>query len=92
MIWARPPRTRPPGFARFTALAAELRVLRGHAGRPLPDLVGEVERALGLDVEVAARPGATRPPRAPTWTRSRTRRPRSPMTRRSRRSARSSPT
>ena len=25
--------------------------------RPLPDLVGEVERALGLDIEVAARPG-----------------------------------
>ena len=25
--------------------------------RPLPDLVGEVERMLGLDIEVAARPG-----------------------------------
>lgn len=45
------------GHDRFAALAAELRVLRGHAGRPLPDLVGEVERTLGLDVEVAARPG-----------------------------------
>jgi DNA helicase-2/ATP-dependent DNA helicase PcrA len=45
------------GHARFTELAAELRALRGHAGRPLPDLVGEVERVLGLDVEVAARPG-----------------------------------
>jgi DNA helicase-2/ATP-dependent DNA helicase PcrA len=45
------------GHARFTEFAAELRMLRGHAGRPLPDLVGEVERALGLDVEVAARPG-----------------------------------
>ena len=44
------------GYARFTELAAELRALRGHAGRPLPDLVGEVERVLGLDVEVAARP------------------------------------
>jgi DNA helicase-2/ATP-dependent DNA helicase PcrA len=44
------------GFARFTALAAELRMLRGHTGRPLPDLVGEVERVLGLDVEVAAQP------------------------------------
>ncbi len=45
------------GYARFAALAAELRLLRGHAGRPLPELVGEVERALGLDIEVAARPG-----------------------------------
>jgi DNA helicase II / ATP-dependent DNA helicase PcrA len=45
-----------PGFARFGALAAELRMLRAHAGRPLPDLVGEVERVLGLDVEVAAQP------------------------------------
>jgi DNA helicase II / ATP-dependent DNA helicase PcrA len=46
------------GHARLAALAAELRALRGHAGRPLPELVGEVERALGLDIEVAARPGA----------------------------------
>ncbi len=45
------------GYARLTEFAAELRALRGHAGRPLPDLVAEVERALGLDVEVAARPG-----------------------------------
>jgi ATP-dependent DNA helicase UvrD/PcrA len=44
------------GYARFTALAAELRLLRTHAARPLPDLVGEVERVLGLDVEVAAQP------------------------------------
>ncbi len=46
------------GHARLAALAAELRALRGHAGRPLPELVGEVERALGLDIEVASRPGA----------------------------------
>jgi DNA helicase II / ATP-dependent DNA helicase PcrA len=45
-----------PGFTRFTALAAELRMLRAHTNRPLPDLVGEVERVLGLDVEVAAQP------------------------------------
>jgi DNA helicase II / ATP-dependent DNA helicase PcrA len=44
------------GFARFSALAAELRALRAHVDRPLPDLVGEVERVLGLDVEVAAQP------------------------------------
>jgi ATP-dependent DNA helicase UvrD/PcrA len=43
-------------YQRFTALAAELRALRGHVSRPLPDLVGEVERVLGLDIEVAAQP------------------------------------
>ncbi len=48
----------PTGHARLAALASELRALRGHAGRPLPELVGEVERSLGLDIEVAARPGA----------------------------------
>ncbi|MBV9095065.1 MAG: PD-(D/E)XK nuclease family protein, partial [Streptosporangiaceae bacterium] len=47
----------PAGYARMRALAAELRRLRGHVGRPLPDLAQEVERALGLDIEVAARPG-----------------------------------
>jgi DNA helicase II / ATP-dependent DNA helicase PcrA len=46
------------GYARLAALAAELRSLRGHAGRPLHELVGEVERTLGLDIEVASRPGA----------------------------------
>ncbi|HUZ51814.1 MAG TPA: ATP-dependent DNA helicase [Streptosporangiaceae bacterium] len=47
------------GYERLSALAAELRTLRRHVGRPLPELVTEVERALGLDVEVAARPGAS---------------------------------
>jgi DNA helicase II / ATP-dependent DNA helicase PcrA len=45
------------GYARLTVLATELRTLRAHAARPLADLVGEVERALSLDIEVAARPG-----------------------------------
>lgn len=45
------------GYARLLALAAELRGLRRHVGRPLQELVIEVERVLGLDVEVAARPG-----------------------------------
>jgi DNA helicase-2/ATP-dependent DNA helicase PcrA len=44
------------GHQRFAALAAELRALRAHVSRPLPDLVGEVERTLGLDIEVAAQP------------------------------------
>jgi DNA helicase-2/ATP-dependent DNA helicase PcrA len=48
----------PAGHARLSALAAELRTMRGHAARPLADLVGEVERTLSLDIEVAARPGA----------------------------------
>jgi DNA helicase-2/ATP-dependent DNA helicase PcrA len=43
-------------YQRFSALAAELRALRAHVSRPLPDLVGEVERTLGLDIEVAAQP------------------------------------
>ena len=40
------------------ALAGELRRLRAHVGRPLADLAAEAERVLGLDIEVAARPGA----------------------------------
>jgi DNA helicase II / ATP-dependent DNA helicase PcrA len=47
----------PAGYARLSTLAAELRNMRAHAARPLADLVGEVERTLGLDIEVAARPG-----------------------------------
>jgi len=46
------------GYARLTTLAAELRMLRGHVARPLAELVTEVERTLGLDIEVASRPGA----------------------------------
>ena len=46
------------GYGRMAALGAELRALRGHAGRPLAELVTEVERTLGLDIEVASRPGA----------------------------------
>ena len=53
----RPGRLFGAGHGRLAALAAELRELRSRVARPLPDLVGEVERALGLDIEVAARPG-----------------------------------
>ncbi|RCV48904.1 ATP-dependent helicase, partial [Marinitenerispora sediminis] len=45
------------GHARLSRLSEELRGLRRLVGQPLPDLVTEVERALGLDIEVAARPG-----------------------------------
>jgi DNA helicase II / ATP-dependent DNA helicase PcrA len=48
----------PAGYARMHALAGELRRLRAHVGRPLADLAAEAERVLGLDIEVAARPGA----------------------------------
>jgi DNA helicase-2/ATP-dependent DNA helicase PcrA len=45
------------GYARLSALATETRRLREHVTRPLADLIAEVERALSLDIEVAARPG-----------------------------------
>ena len=80
----------PAGHARFRALGGELRALRGQLSRPLPDLIGEVERTLGLDIEVASRPVPTRCPPAPTWTPSPTRRTRSPGRGRSRRWGRSS--
>jgi DNA helicase-2/ATP-dependent DNA helicase PcrA len=48
----------PAGYGRMHALAGELRRLRAHVGRPLADLTAEAERVLGLDIEVAARPGA----------------------------------
>src|SRR5271168_1182473 len=47
------------GYRRIAALADELSVLRSHLGHPLPDLVAEVRRLLGVDCEVrAALPGA----------------------------------
>ncbi|MBB6118817.1 ATP-dependent helicase [Nocardiopsis algeriensis] len=45
------------GYARLGRLAEELRSLRKLVGQPLPDLVTEVERMLGLDIEVGARTG-----------------------------------
>ena len=45
------------GYTRMHALAGELRRLRAHIARPLADLTAEAERVLGLDIEVAARPG-----------------------------------
>jgi DNA helicase-2/ATP-dependent DNA helicase PcrA len=45
------------GYARLSALATETRRLREHVTRPLADLIAEAERALSLDIEVAARPG-----------------------------------
>ncbi|GGK00776.1 ATP-dependent DNA helicase [Pilimelia anulata] len=47
----------PAGYARFAALADELAGLRRRLDQPLPDLVADVERTVGLDVEVAVRAG-----------------------------------
>ncbi|WP_255770093.1 ATP-dependent helicase [Pseudarthrobacter sulfonivorans] len=44
---------------RLGRLSAELRQLRGYLGDDLTTLLGEVERAMLLDIEVAARPGIT---------------------------------
>ncbi|MER6949801.1 ATP-dependent DNA helicase [Nonomuraea sp. NPDC000554] len=49
----------PLARTRLVALAQELRQLRMHTAQPLPDLITEVERRLGLDIEVAARGGAS---------------------------------
>ncbi|MGJ6961271.1 UvrD-helicase domain-containing protein [Streptosporangium sp. G11] len=51
----------PLARVRLVAMAQELRVLRAHTGQPLPDLILEIERRLGLDIEVAARGTAVGP-------------------------------
>lgn len=47
------------GRARLAELAELLRTLRSHTYLSLTELVGETERLLGLDIEVASRAGAT---------------------------------
>ena len=48
------------GHSRIVALGRELTALRAHLTHPLPDLVAEVRRVLGIDAEVrAARPVAS---------------------------------
>src|SRR5690606_23968099 len=54
----------PLAQERLPRLAMELRALRARAGQPLPDLITEVERRLGLDVEVVARGGGAQAARA----------------------------
>ncbi|WP_033340884.1 ATP-dependent helicase [Catenuloplanes japonicus] len=46
------------GYHRLHAYAAELALLRDRLDQPLPDLVADVERTIGLDVEVAVRASA----------------------------------
>lgn len=43
------------GYARMSSLRGELRQLRARIAQPLPELVAEVIRTTGLDVEVLAR-------------------------------------
>lgn len=43
------------GYTRVVALGRELSTLRAHLGLPLPELVAEVRRLLGVDVEARAR-------------------------------------
>ncbi|SUA72897.1 DNA helicase II [Nocardia otitidiscaviarum] len=45
----------PQGFARINALGAELTALRERSGQPLPELVADVERTIGVGVETQAR-------------------------------------
>ncbi|MDT5036683.1 MAG: ATP-dependent helicase UvrD/PcrA [Micromonosporaceae bacterium] len=52
-----PDRYSTEGYRRYAALAAELGGLRRRLDQPLPDLIGDVERTIGLDVEVAVRAG-----------------------------------
>jgi DNA helicase-2/ATP-dependent DNA helicase PcrA len=47
------------GRARLAELAELLRTLRSHTYLSLTELIGETERLLGLDIEVAARAGTT---------------------------------
>lgn len=42
------------GYPRIVALGRELTALRAHLDSPLPDLVAEVRRVLGIDTEVRA--------------------------------------
>jgi DNA helicase-2/ATP-dependent DNA helicase PcrA len=48
------------GYRRLTALAGELQRLRGRLTQPLTDLVADVERTIGLDVEAAVAGGEGR--------------------------------
>lgn len=45
----------PAAYQHLTQLRADIRRLRKRLGQPLPELVAEVERTLGVDVEVEAR-------------------------------------
>jgi DNA helicase-2/ATP-dependent DNA helicase PcrA len=50
-----PGRYSPEGYARLGAFSRELAALRDRLDQPLPDLLADIERTIGLDVEVAVR-------------------------------------
>jgi DNA helicase-2/ATP-dependent DNA helicase PcrA len=50
----------PAGYRRMSRLAAELRRLRRRLTAPLPELVADVEHAIGVNIEVEARPDRAR--------------------------------
>jgi DNA helicase-2/ATP-dependent DNA helicase PcrA len=50
----------PEGYRRMARLADELRRLRRRLTAPLPELVADVEHALGVHIEVEARPDRAR--------------------------------
>ena len=60
-LWAGPHDSRisEVGLERLHGLREAIRRLRSLTGMPLSDLVGEAERALGLDIEVLSRPEHT---------------------------------
>jgi DNA helicase-2/ATP-dependent DNA helicase PcrA len=55
----RPEAYSAEGHRRLRRLANELSALRSRLGEPLPDLVDEVVRTLGLDTELASHPDVT---------------------------------
>lgn len=55
-----PERYSAEGYRRLVQLADELRRLRRRTSAPLPELVADVERTMGIDIEVAARPDRAR--------------------------------
>jgi DNA helicase-2/ATP-dependent DNA helicase PcrA len=55
----RPEAYSPEGHRRLRRLANELSALRSRLGEPLPDLVDEVVRTLGLETELASHPDVT---------------------------------
>ncbi|MEO6886280.1 MAG: UvrD-helicase domain-containing protein [Jatrophihabitantaceae bacterium] len=51
----RPEDYSPVGYTRLSVLSGELRRLRRRVAAPLTELIADVERAIGVDIEVAAR-------------------------------------
>ncbi len=50
----------PQGYERLTRFGAHLRRLRSRMGQPLPDLIADLERVTGLDVEARLATGTGR--------------------------------